>query len=125
MAADDLMDGSDGEKYVDLKTPPSEDAEDHGDAETATAPAPAEEPAEDAKKLKCSVIFLCFYGFMSSIRPGEAFITPNLLSSEKNFTEVQVSYFPLCVNFLGQLSLLQLKEKQGFPSPFNSNTVVL
>ncbi|XP_015247461.1 PREDICTED: folate transporter 1 [Cyprinodon variegatus] len=91
MAADDLMDGSDGEKYVDLKTPPSEDAEDHGDAETATAPAPAEEPAEDAKKLKCSVIFLCFYGFMSSIRPGEAFITPNLLSSEKNFTEVQVT----------------------------------
>ncbi|MEQ2181956.1 hypothetical protein GOODEAATRI_017039 [Goodea atripinnis] len=97
MAADDTTASegrSDGENDMDLKTPPPEDAEGHGDVETAVAPNPSEEPTEDSRdgiKLKCSVIFLCFYGFMSSIRPGEAFITPNLLSSEKNFTKQQVT----------------------------------
>ncbi|KAM6893841.1 reduced folate transporter [Xenentodon cancila] len=47
--------------------------------------------AVDDRKWKWSVIFLCFYGFMTSVRPGEAFITPNLLSSEKNFTRQQVT----------------------------------
>ncbi|KAM4710731.1 reduced folate transporter [Anableps anableps] len=74
---------SDGEKDMDLKTAPFEDVEGHGDV--------APSPAEDAMKLKCSVIFLCFYGFMSSIRPGEPFITPTLLSAEKNFTSGQVT----------------------------------
>lgn len=38
-----------------------------------------------------SVTFLCFYGFMVQLKPGESFITPNLLSTEKNFTRDQVS----------------------------------
>ncbi|KAF5902947.1 folate transporter 1, partial [Clarias magur] len=40
---------------------------------------------------KWSVIFLCFYGFMVQLKPGEAFITPYLLSTEKNFTREQVT----------------------------------
>uniref|UniRef100_H3BY63 Solute carrier family 19 member 1 n=1 Tax=Tetraodon nigroviridis TaxID=99883 RepID=H3BY63_TETNG len=43
------------------------------------------------RKWKWAVLFLCFYGFMSSIRPGESFITPYLLSSEKNFTREEVT----------------------------------
>ncbi|MBN3323324.1 S19A1 protein, partial [Atractosteus spatula] len=38
-----------------------------------------------------SVVFLCFYGFMSMLKPGEPFITPLLLSEEKNFTKQQVT----------------------------------
>uniref|UniRef100_A0A667WLU5 Solute carrier family 19 member 1 n=1 Tax=Myripristis murdjan TaxID=586833 RepID=A0A667WLU5_9TELE len=38
---------------------------------------------------KWSVIFLCCFGFMASIKPGEPFITPYLLSPEKNFTREQ------------------------------------
>ncbi|XP_054881047.1 reduced folate transporter [Poeciliopsis prolifica] len=71
-----------------MKTPPPlGDGDGRGDAETAAVPCPAEDPG----KLKYSVIFLCFYGFMASIKPGESFITPNLLSSEKNFTREQVT----------------------------------
>uniref|UniRef100_A0A667WJ40 Solute carrier family 19 member 1 n=1 Tax=Myripristis murdjan TaxID=586833 RepID=A0A667WJ40_9TELE len=40
---------------------------------------------------KWSVIFLCCFGFMASIKPGEPFITPYLLSPEKNFTREQVT----------------------------------
>lgn len=40
---------------------------------------------------KWSVMFLCFYGFMVQLKPGESFITPYLLSTEKNFTREQVS----------------------------------
>lgn len=83
--------GADGAavgKDVDLKTaPPLEDGEGRGDPEAAAVPC----PSEDVGKLTYSVMFLCFYGFMASIRPGESFITPNLLSSEKNFTREQVS----------------------------------
>lgn len=39
---------------------------------------------------KWSVMFLCFYGFMVQLKPGESFITPYLLSTEKNFTREQV-----------------------------------
>ncbi|XP_041834615.1 reduced folate transporter [Melanotaenia boesemani] len=103
MAADDTAgsgDRSEGEKEMNLEVTPSEDAEAHedGDAEMAvSAPetqSPSEEPPEDvgeARKWKWAVIFLCFYGFMSSIKPGEAFITPYLLSFEKNFTREQVT----------------------------------
>ncbi|CAF98210.1 unnamed protein product, partial [Tetraodon nigroviridis] len=45
----------------------------------------------EPRKWKWAVLFLCFYGFMSSIRPGESFITPYLLSSEKNFTREEVT----------------------------------
>uniref|UniRef100_A0A674MF43 Uncharacterized protein n=1 Tax=Takifugu rubripes TaxID=31033 RepID=A0A674MF43_TAKRU len=47
--------------------------------------------AESSKTVNWAVVFLCFYGFMSSLKPGEPFITPYLLSSEKNFTREQVS----------------------------------
>ncbi|XP_060775041.1 reduced folate transporter isoform X2 [Neoarius graeffei] len=40
---------------------------------------------------KWSVMFLCFYGFIVQLKPGESFITPYLLSTEKNFTEEQVT----------------------------------
>ncbi|XP_060724527.1 reduced folate transporter isoform X1 [Tachysurus vachellii] len=40
---------------------------------------------------KWSVTFLCFYGFMVQLKPGESFITPYLLSMEKNFTREQVT----------------------------------
>lgn len=38
-----------------------------------------------------SVVYLCFYGFMVQLKPGEPFITPYLLSTEKNFTREQVT----------------------------------
>ncbi|XP_061049777.1 reduced folate transporter isoform X5 [Eubalaena glacialis] len=39
-----------------------------------------------------SLVFcLCFYGFMSQMRPGESFITPYLLGPDKNFTQQQVT----------------------------------
>ncbi|NXA43434.1 S19A1 protein, partial [Eudromia elegans] len=40
---------------------------------------------------KLQVFYLCFYGFMTQIRPGESFITPYLLGPDKNFTEVEVT----------------------------------
>lgn len=88
------------EENDDPEVPASEDAEERGDAAAAAAseaPSPSEDSPEDAGvvgKLTCSVIFLCFYGFMTSIRPGESFITPTLLSVEKNFTREQVSHKP-------------------------------
>uniref|UniRef100_A0A3Q3EGK3 Solute carrier family 19 member 1 n=1 Tax=Labrus bergylta TaxID=56723 RepID=A0A3Q3EGK3_9LABR len=45
----------------------------------------------EPRKWKWAVIFLCFYGFMAAVRPGEPFITPYLLSPEKNFTREQVT----------------------------------
>ncbi|XP_016382175.1 folate transporter 1-like isoform X1 [Sinocyclocheilus rhinocerous] len=38
-----------------------------------------------------SVVYLCFYGFMVQLKPGEPFITPYLLSTENNFTSEQVT----------------------------------
>ncbi|XP_051283119.1 reduced folate transporter [Dicentrarchus labrax] len=97
MVADDTAgsgDRSDGEKDMDLKLPASED----GDVDMAVSASeglsPSEGPPEEVReprKWKWAVIFLCFYGFMSSIKPGEPFITPYLLSSEKNFTREQVT----------------------------------
>ncbi|KAK1798805.1 hypothetical protein P4O66_007086 [Electrophorus voltai] len=52
------------------------------------------DPKEQAQKpgsWKWSVVFLCFYGFMVQLKPGEPFITPQLLSPEKNFTREQVT----------------------------------
>lgn len=101
MGADDTAgsgDRSEGEKETDMKVPSSEDAEEQGDVGMALsaseALSPSEGPPEEAKetrKWKWAVIFLCFFGFMASIKPGEPFITPYLLSSEKNFTREQVS----------------------------------
>lgn len=90
MEADDSAGRSD--KETDLKGLAPEDKDVQEDAGMAVCPAdgPQEEPSEP-RKWKWAVVFLCFYGFMSSIKPGEAFITPYLLSSEKNFTSEQVS----------------------------------
>ncbi|XP_067404705.1 reduced folate transporter isoform X2 [Emydura macquarii macquarii] len=43
------------------------------------------------QRWKFLVFYLCFYGFMSQIRPGESFITPYLLGADKNFTRVEVT----------------------------------
>lgn len=83
---------------MDLKVPAAAAAAEEsvrledGDVEKDPAPSggPAEEPKEP-RKWKWAVIFLCFYGFMASIKPGEPFITPYLLSPEKNFTRGQVT----------------------------------
>ncbi|XP_023143736.2 reduced folate transporter [Amphiprion ocellaris] len=103
MAADDTAgsgDGSEGEKEMDVKVAAAEDTGRHEDedAEMAVsaheAQSLSEDPAVEArnpKKWEWAVIFLCFYGFMSSIKPGEPFITPYLLSPEKNFTREQVT----------------------------------
>lgn len=49
---------------------------------------PASETMPD-QRWKLQVFYLCFYGFMTQIRPGESFITPYLL--EANFTKAEVS----------------------------------
>lgn len=46
-------------------------------------------PEPELKSWRFLVSFLCFYGFMAQIRPGESFITPYLLGPEKNFTRQQ------------------------------------
>ncbi|XP_029307504.1 folate transporter 1 [Cottoperca gobio] len=103
MVADDTAgsgDRSEGEKEMDLKPPAPEDSEGHkdGDVEMVVSasecPTPSEGPPEEVaepRKWKWSVIFLCLFGFMVSIKPGEPFITPYLLSTEKNFTREQVT----------------------------------
>ncbi|XP_032361955.1 reduced folate transporter [Etheostoma spectabile] len=91
-------DGSDGEKKMDLKALASYDRGGHEDGDVemiaseglSPSTGPIEE-AEEPRKWKWAVFFLCLFGFMASIKPGEPFITPNLLSPEKNFTREQVT----------------------------------
>lgn len=53
---------------------------------------PAEpQPGHEQQSWWCLVFFLCFYGFMAQMRPGESFITPYLLGPDKNFTQTQVT----------------------------------
>ncbi|XP_044803724.1 reduced folate transporter isoform X4 [Bubalus bubalis] len=53
---------------------------------------PAEpQPGREQQSWWCLVFFLCFYGFMAQMRPGESFITPYLLGPDKNFTQTQVT----------------------------------
>ncbi|XP_039998213.1 reduced folate transporter [Xiphias gladius] len=103
MVADDTAgsgDRSEGEKDMDLKMLAFVDTEGHVDGEVEMAVSASEalstsegppEEAKEPRKWRWAVIFLCFYGFMSSIKPGEPFITPYLLSPEKNFTRKQVT----------------------------------
>ncbi|KAL1771779.1 folate transporter 1 [Sigmodon hispidus] len=51
----------------------------------------SEEPRQDhqLQSWRCLVAYLCFFGFMAQLRPGESFITPYLL--ERNFTVEQVT----------------------------------
>ncbi|NWZ27425.1 S19A1 protein, partial [Asarcornis scutulata] len=51
---------------------------------------PPSETAPD-QRWKLQVFYLCFYGFMTQIRPGESFITPYLLGPDKNFTREEVT----------------------------------
>ncbi|CAH6789856.1 reduced folate transporter [Phodopus roborovskii] len=50
-----------------------------------------EEPRQDheLRSWRCLVFYLCFFGFMAQLRPGESFITPYLL--QRNFTMEQVT----------------------------------
>ncbi|XP_074046036.1 reduced folate transporter [Macrotis lagotis] len=54
------------------------------DTEKPGAPAPE-------KSWRFLVFYLCFYGFMVQMRPGESFITPYLLGPGQNFTQEQVT----------------------------------
>ncbi|XP_074766321.1 reduced folate transporter isoform X1 [Athene noctua] len=51
---------------------------------------PASETVPD-QRWKLQVFYLCFYGFMTQVRPGESFITPCLLGPDKNFTQAEVT----------------------------------
>ncbi|XP_032548687.1 reduced folate transporter [Chiroxiphia lanceolata] len=51
---------------------------------------PASETVPD-QRWKLQVFYLCFYGFMTQIRPGESFITPYLLGPDQNFTKAEVT----------------------------------
>ncbi|CAN0126480.1 unnamed protein product [Bubo scandiacus] len=51
---------------------------------------PASETVPD-QRWKLQVFYLCFYGFMTQVRPGESFITPYLLGPDKNFTQTEVT----------------------------------
>nr|XP_005496083.1 folate transporter 1 [Zonotrichia albicollis] len=51
---------------------------------------PAPEKVLD-RHWKLQVCYLCFYGFMTQIRPGESFITPYLLGPDQNFTKAEVT----------------------------------
>lgn len=46
-------------------------------------------PEPEPRSWRCLVFFLCFYGFLVQMRPGESFITPYLLGPSKNFTQKQ------------------------------------
>ncbi|XP_061841241.1 reduced folate transporter [Nerophis lumbriciformis] len=86
------------ENETDQKVRAVEDVGGHGDLEMAgctleepVASKRLPEEAKEPRKWIWSIMFLCFFGFMASIKPGEPFITPNLLSTEKNFTRQQVT----------------------------------
>lgn len=68
---------------------------------------PASETAPD-QRWKLQVFYLCFYGFMTQMRPGESFITPYLLGADKNFTQAEVSHrqpvLPRCPRGLASAS---------------------
>lgn len=89
-------DQAEEEAMPDQKVPVSE-GPDGGDPDLEQAPTPleatlpSEKQGKQAGALQWSVVFLCFYGFMVQLKPGEPFITPYLLSHEKNFTMQQVT----------------------------------
>ena len=94
VAEDTALSGdlSDADNEMDQKLPACEDG--NMAVSACEAPSPSDGPQEEARdprKWKWAVAFLCFYGFMGSIKPGEPFITPYLLSPEKNFTRQEVS----------------------------------
>nr|XP_011724095.1 folate transporter 1 isoform X1 [Macaca nemestrina]XP_011724096.1 folate transporter 1 isoform X1 [Macaca nemestrina]XP_011724097.1 folate transporter 1 isoform X1 [Macaca nemestrina]XP_011724098.1 folate transporter 1 isoform X1 [Macaca nemestrina]XP_011724099.1 folate transporter 1 isoform X1 [Macaca nemestrina]XP_024645756.1 folate transporter 1 isoform X1 [Macaca nemestrina] len=48
-------------------------------------------PDPELRSWRRLVCYLCFYGFMAQIRPGESFVTPYLLGPDKNFTPQEVT----------------------------------
>lgn len=54
-------------------------------------PVPDPAPGRELQSWQCLVSYLCFYGFMAQMRPGESFITPCLLGPSKNFSQLQVT----------------------------------
>ncbi|EHB00266.1 Folate transporter 1 [Heterocephalus glaber] len=60
-----------------------------GQVEEKQAPEEEPGPSPEHKAWRRLVFFLCFYGFMAQMRPGESFITPYLLGPCKNFTREQ------------------------------------
>nr|XP_051696105.1 reduced folate transporter [Oryctolagus cuniculus] len=54
-------------------------------------PVPEPAPGRELQSWQCLVSYLCFYGFMAQMRPGESFITPYLLGPSKNFSQPQVT----------------------------------
>ncbi|XP_004842577.2 folate transporter 1 [Heterocephalus glaber] len=62
-----------------------------GQVEEKQAPEEEPGPSPEHKAWRRLVFFLCFYGFMAQMRPGESFITPYLLGPCKNFTREQVT----------------------------------
>lgn len=67
-----------------------------------------EEPRQDRelKSWRWLVFYLCFFGFMAQLRPGESFITPYLL--ERNFTKEQA-----CCWAVGRLGEQQQQQQHG------------
>lgn len=67
---------------------------------------PAEpQPGREQQSWWCLVFFLCFYGFMAQMRPGESFITPYLLGPDKNFTRTQARWVRMRVGRAGAQGL--------------------
>ncbi|XP_069472166.1 reduced folate transporter [Ambystoma mexicanum] len=66
------------------------DPDEHPGNQPPPTPSP-EKPDVETKRWKFLACYLCFYGFMSQLRPGESFITPYLLGSDKNFTKEEVT----------------------------------
>ncbi|KAJ8253115.1 hypothetical protein GJAV_G00209290 [Gymnothorax javanicus] len=73
----------------DNATEPSRDGKEDGKVEDGETSSPLPQ-AERPQTWNWAVLFLCFYGFMVQLKPGEPFITPYLISS-KNFTRDQIT----------------------------------
>ncbi|XP_068101374.1 reduced folate transporter isoform X2 [Hyperolius riggenbachi] len=82
--------GSDCERSENVEPPDEGEQQLPVDEPQTPSEGPPSPPATD-QRWKLLLFYLCFYGFMTQIRPGESFITPYLLSSERNFTKEQVT----------------------------------
>lgn len=78
--------------------PSSEDAKTDPELDPKSDAEPEPEPSRELRSWRCLVLYLCLYGFMAQMRPGESFITPYLLGPDKNFTRAQArtSGWALC-----------------------------
>ncbi|XP_040842689.1 reduced folate transporter-like [Ochotona curzoniae] len=71
--------------------PSSEDAKTDPELDPKSDAEPEPELSRELRSWRCLVLYLCLYGFMAQMRPGESFITPYLLGPDKNFTRAQVT----------------------------------